>query len=156
MGIQLDAPAKAEGCVERITSHDEPLAGRLKRNEQLVYDALCQSPTPLKAYDLLETLQDHGLRAPMTIYRALEALIAKDCVKKIESLNAFVAVRPSRPAQARAFLICKECMQAREITLDARQVADLFSPIRVSADEVRIEAFGDCHDVCGNGVVGSR
>lgn len=148
MEIQVDAPAEAEGRVERITSRNRRPAGTLKRNEQLVYDALCQSQTPLKAYELLEQLQDHGLKAPMTIYRALEALIAKECVVKIESLNAFIAVCADRTPLARAFLICRECMQAKEIALDEHQVAALFSPIEVSAGDVRIEAFGECHQLC--------
>ncbi|MEM9617779.1 MAG: hypothetical protein AAF936_07425 [Pseudomonadota bacterium] len=149
MGIQIDAPAKAEGHIERITPRNGTLVGTFKRNEQLVYDALCQSQTPLKAYELLEQLQDDGVRAPMTIYRALEALIARECVKKIESLNAFIAVGFDRTPRARAFLICRECMQAKEIMLDERQIAGLFSPIEVSAGDVRIEAFGACHQVCG-------
>lgn len=150
MGIQVDAPVKAVGEIEDVTAHGDPARRALKRNEKLVYDVLCRSRTPLKAYDILEQLQDHGLRAPMTIYRALDALIAKDCVNKIESLNAFMAVGFGPKAQARAFLICRECMHAKEITLDERQVADLFSPMEVSASDVRIEAFGDCHQVCEN------
>ena len=150
MGIKVDAPAKAADDVERVTALDESLVQTLKRNEQLVYDVLCRSETALKAYDLLEKLQDQGLRAPMTIYRALEALIAYGYVKKIVSLNAYIAIRPGRPAQARAFLICKDCMQAKEILLDKRQVAALFAPAPVSTSDVCIEAFGDCRQVCGD------
>lgn len=148
MAIQVDAAAKAASEIERITTPEQPVSQTLKRNEQLVYDELRQSKAPLKAYELLEALQDHGLRAPMTIYRALEALIAKGHIKKIASLNAFVAVRESGATRARAFLICRECMQAKEITLDETQVADLFSPLLIDAGEVIIEAFGQCHQVC--------
>lgn len=148
MGIQIDAPAKAVGRIEKLNSHNERLVGSFKRNEQLVYDALCESQTPLKAYDLLEQLQDDGLRAPMTIYRALDALTAMGFVKKIESLNAFVAIGNESKPRARAFLICRDCKKAKEITLDERHVIDLFSPIPVSATDVRIEAFGECHQIC--------
>lgn len=146
MGIQIDAPAKTGRYVEPSSLQSERPA--LKRNEHLVYDALCRSRGPLKAYELLDDLQDYGLRAPMTIYRALESLIAKDCVKKIESLNAFIAVGFEKTPRARAFLICRDCMRAKEIALDEKQVAALFSPIEVSAADIRIEAFGDCHQVC--------
>lgn len=149
MGFQIDAPAKAGRYVEPSSSYSERQAPTLRRNEQLVYDALCRSRGPLKAYELLDDLQDHGLRAPMTIYRALEALIAKDCVKKIESLNAFIAIGFDEKPRAHAFLICRECMRAKEIMLDEDQVAALFSPMQVSAGDVRIEAFGDCNQVCG-------
>lgn len=150
MGVQISARSKAVRELERIEpNHDQSIAG-LKRNEQLVYDALVRSKTPLKAYDLLEMLQDQGLKAPMTIYRALEALTAKKCVRRIESLNAFIAVGFDRDPRALGFLICRECMQAKEIALDERQVAALFSPIEVSAGDVRIEAFSECHQVCGD------
>ena len=148
MGIQLDAPAGAEGTVESITPQSDRLAGGLKRNEQLVYDALCKSKTPLKAYDILDGLQDYGLRAPMTIYRALEALVTKGYVRKIESLNAFMAVEFGHAAKACAFLICRKCMRVQEILLDDQQVASLFSPTQVSVDDVRVEAFGECHNNC--------
>ncbi|MEM9618899.1 MAG: transcriptional repressor [Pseudomonadota bacterium] len=150
MEIQVDAPVETGRKINRIDSRSEQLIGTLRRNERLVYDALCQSKTPLKAYELLDELQGNGLRAPMTIYRALEALIAKECVKKIESLNAFIAVGFDRKPRARAFLICRECMQAKEIALDERQIAGLFTPIEVSASDVRIEAFGECHQVCAH------
>ena len=149
MGIPMNAAAKAAELVDCVAAPSKPPFEPLKRNEQLVYDALCQSETPLKAYDLLDALQDHGLRAPMTIYRALDALTAKGIVRKIESLNAFVTVHPAPEGQARAFLICKDCMQAKEIALDEDQLAALFSPIQVDAEDVRIEAFSGCHEVCG-------
>jgi|GEM_PF-4904904 len=151
MGVQISAAAEAGRYVEQVDSDTRFETPTLKRNEQLVYNALCQSQTPLKAYDLLDTLQEHGLRAPMTIYRALEALIAKACVKKIESLNAFVAVDFEQTSHARAFLICRKCMQAKEIALDEEQVAALFAPMDVSVGDVRVEAFGDCHQVCDGG-----
>lgn len=147
MGAQLKASANAEGQIKNVTPRG---ALALKRNEQLVYDALNRSRLPLKAYELLEQLQDDGLKAPMTIYRALEALIAQNCVKKIESLNAFVAVGFTGKASAYAFLICRKCMHTKKIELNDRQVADLFSPACVSAQNIRIEAFGDCHQVCEN------
>ena len=149
MGIQVDTRHEAEGQIKRLnTPLKQPGRIRLRRNEQLVYDALCVSAAPKKAYDLLDILQDQGLRAPMTIYRALEALIAKDYVKKIESLNAFVAVDIERTKEARAFLICRDCNKTKEIRLQEKQVTELFSPMKVSLSDVRIEAFSNCHHMC--------
>ena len=147
MGIPVNAPAKA-GPIERISSHSDP-DQPLKRNEQLVLDALRKSDIPLKAYDLLDELQDHGLRAPMTIYRALEALMAKGWVRKIASLNAFIAVRPDREPCVSAFVICRDCTRVKEVRLDEEQVTKLFAPLEVSANNVRLEALGECHEACG-------
>ncbi|WP_425409362.1 hypothetical protein [Hyphococcus sp.] len=85
----------------------------------------------------------------MTIYRALEALITKGYVKKIASLNAFAAISPGCESGARAFLICRNCMRAKEVMLDEARIADLFSPLEVTADNLTIEVFGECHQVCG-------
>ena len=150
MGIQMNTPTGVVSKAAKVSATpDEDFKG-LRQNERIVYDALCQSKTPQKAYDLLERLQDHGLRAPMTIYRALDALIAKGHVRKIESLNAFVSIYQGDSTGVRAFLICKECMQAKEVTLNMQKAADLFSPLPVSMDDIRIEAFGECHQVCGD------
>ena len=150
MGIQAKAPVGAASRDARHIAIANENFEELKPNERLVYEALCESRAPQKAYDLLDALQDQGLKAPMTIYRALDALIAKGRVRKIESLNAFFAVRSEAPDETRAFLICKECMKAQEITLDKQMVASLFSPLKVSTKDVLIEAFTDCHEVCGD------
>lgn len=148
MGIPLEAPVKSVGRQKVAHLRDNQPSQPLKRNERLVYEALRRSEAPLKAYDILEDLQDQGLKAPMTIYRALEALIARSYVKKIESLNAFVAVDYDPTRQASAFLICRKCAKAREIKLNEREVAALFAPTGVSLSDVRIEAFGECAQVC--------
>lgn len=150
MGIQLEAPIRAVGKATQVSATADQKCNQLKHNERLVYDVLFQSKTPQKAYDLLDRLQDRGLRAPMTIYRALDALVAKGHVRKIESLNAFIAIRQGRLGQAQAFLICKQCTQVKEIALDNQQVAGLFSPLPVSMEDICIEVFGECHQVCGN------
>ncbi len=148
MGIQMDAAATAAGVTECGEKNDQPSTELLKPNERLVYEALVKADAPLKAYDLLEGLHDEGLRAPMTIYRALDSLTAKGCVKKIFSINAFVAIRSPSQSPARAFLICRECLQSKEIQLDEKQFARLFSPLLALADDIRIEAFGACHENC--------
>ena len=145
MGIRINAPvsvAKETSCEADISDEKN---GELRHNERLVYNAICQSSLPQKAYDLLDKLQDQGVRAPMTVYRALGALIEKGRVKKIESLNAYIALKST---ESRAILICKKCSQVKEITLDDALVADLFSPISVVVKDVCIEAFSDCIQIC--------
>ena len=44
---------------------------------------------PLKAYELLNLLKHDGIKAPMTVYRALDKLQAKGLVLKLEAENAF-------------------------------------------------------------------
>ena len=148
MGIQMKAPAKAEGDIELIAHSAKDLLTGLRQNERYVYEALRQAKTPQKAYDLLEELRDSGLRSPMTIYRALDSLIARGHVRKIESINAFIAIQPGTAQQAHAFLICKKCHKTKEIMLNEERASTLFSPLQVSVDDVRIEALVECHEVC--------
>ena len=75
-------------------------------------------------------------------------MIAKNLVRKIESLNAFVATDQNNQESITAFLVCKKCMKAKKIPLNAKQIGDLFLPLGVSSGDIRIEAFGDCEVIC--------
>lgn len=63
----------------------------LTRNQELVLARLRGRPAAQSAYELLDGLREEGLRAPTQIYRALEALILRGMVHRVESLNAYVA-----------------------------------------------------------------
>jgi Fur family transcriptional regulator, zinc uptake regulator len=56
-----------------------------------VLEALHKSGKPLSAYELLDKLHKFGIKAPPTVYRALETLVERGLVHRIESLGAFVA-----------------------------------------------------------------
>ena len=98
-------PQLAEGAQPR--SGYSP--ARLTHNDRTVLACLERFETPMKAYDLLESLRQEGINAPMTIYRALSRLIAHGMVRKIESLNAFYAVSEDERGSFGAFLICENC-----------------------------------------------
>ncbi|WP_411818917.1 hypothetical protein ABFZ85_07555 [Hyphococcus formosus] len=148
MGVRVEAPVKAAGQSSHVSIYDEFIHETLKPNEFLVYEALQKSKSPLKAYDILEELHEKGLRAPMTIYRALDALIGKGCVKKIASLNAYIAITPELASEARAFLICRKCAQVKEVILDGEKLTALFSPMTVDGDNLTVEVFAECFQVC--------
>lgn len=116
----------------------------LRRNERIVLRALEAAGSPRTAYQLLESLQDEGLRAPMTIYRSLAVLMKLGRVRKIISLNAFVPAKAG--ARATGFIICKECGVVRECALPLGNAEDLFAGAGMSIEEVVIEARGVCED----------
>lgn len=93
----------------------------LTHNQQVVFDVLSQADRPQTAYEILETdaARKQGLKAPLTIYRALDSLVARALVHRIESLNAFIACDHGPHPEPAAFLICSECKQATEISLEA-------------------------------------
>src|SRR5437016_5511342 len=79
-----DALARAEMlCAER--------AQRLTPMRRQVLEALAASHTPLGAYEIIDRLATAPRPAPITVYRALEFLVANGLVHRIESRNAFVA-----------------------------------------------------------------
>lgn len=96
----------------------------LTRNQSLVLDALHASGGPASAYDLLDRLRDEGLRNPLQIYRALNALIPRGLVHRLESLNAFVAcAHPHEHGDGEghdhgliAFAICGDCHRVEEFS----------------------------------------
>ena len=65
----------------------------LKKNNEThankVYNFLKKKDKPLSAYEILEELASQGISAPTTIYRALNKLVSKGLIHKIESLNAW-------------------------------------------------------------------
>jgi Fur family transcriptional regulator, zinc uptake regulator len=84
-----------------------------------VLGALYATHRPLGAYDIAADLADKGHRklAPVTIYRALEFLMAEGLVHRLASRNAFVAC-PHRhgPDELVAFLICESCGGVDELS----------------------------------------
>lgn len=91
---------------------------KLTRNQSLVLDALSQGGGPNSAYDLLDKLRDEGLRNPLQIYRALDALIGHGLVHRLESLSAFVACAHPHGHEHGliAFAICGTCGHVDEFS----------------------------------------
>lgn len=94
----------------------------LTKNQTLVLNALTVSEGPISAYTLLDQLREHGFRAPLQVYRALEKLIEYGLVHRLESLNSFVAcAHPHEHAHGHkhgliAFAICDNCGQVDEFS----------------------------------------
>ncbi len=118
----------------------------LTRNESLVWDALIEGRSPLKAYEILDRLKDKGVRAPMTVYRALEGLEQKGFIHKLE--GTFVPCKHDGPHEVQIFLVCESCASAREVELESIET-DLQPLLRRSSFQMktaRLEARGICAD----------
>ncbi|RAI41112.1 transcriptional repressor [Rhodoplanes roseus] len=102
-------------CSASVLAHAETLCKerqeRLTPMRRQVLSVLAGSHKPLGAYEILEMVVPEGPRpAPITVYRALDFLIAQGLVHRIESRNAFLACSHSHATGARvAFLICERC-----------------------------------------------
>lgn len=124
----------------------KPPAGLLK-NEKLVWNALSASNEPLKAYEILDKLKELGVRAPMTVYRALDGLEAKGHIHKLDGLNAFVLCNHEGPHAVQTFLVCETCSTVKELEVVAVE-ADIAPAVRAASFDMhtaRLEIKGNCN-----------
>lgn len=118
----------------------------LSKNEQLVWQALAQSAEPLKAYDILDRLKGQGVRAPMTVYRALDGLETKGHIHKLEGLNAFFLCNHEGPHPVQTFLVCESCSAVEELDVVAVET-DIAPAVKAAAFDMRtarLEIKGNC------------
>lgn len=122
----------------------------LTNNQAVVLAALKRAETPMTAYEILglEEIRAAGLKAPLTIYRALDKLISAGLVHRIESINAFlVCERRPHPGPA-GFAICDKCRKTVELTLTDCE-AHLTENARRAGfrvDGMNVEMHGRCAD----------
>ena len=102
--------------IEKIDSINEDLSAKGERftaPRQQVMAALLEYDGIPKAYDIVETMGDVK---PMTVYRALDFLVAQGLVHRIESLNAYAACVESHCAHTDSqYLICEKCEKVEEL-----------------------------------------
>ncbi len=143
-----DAVAAAEA---RMSASDARLTPLRRR----VLELVCESHSPVGAYDLLARLggERNARAAPPTIYRALGFLMEHGLIHRINSLNAYVACfGPHRPHDA-CLLICERCR-----TVDESEAAAVRRAIDKRADEAgfrvrqrTVEVAGLCRSCAAEG-----
>ena len=140
-----DLLSRAERTCERRGS-------RLTGQRRDVLNCVAQSHSAVGAYDIIERMAEHGPRpAPITVYRALDFLLAHGLVHKIESRNAFVACSHAHEGEPAAMLICETCGLVAE--LDAPEI---FARLKTAAagqgfaeHHTMIEMSGLCASCAG-------
>ena len=122
---------------------------RLTKNQSLVLDVLIKAGQPSGAYTLLDELRQHGFKAPLQVYRALEQLIGLGLVHRLESLNAFIACShiSCQTSGATAFVICDRCETVQEICDDSVSgfLASIAKKTKMKSTKSNIELHGLCN-----------
>lgn len=116
----------------------------LSPHSQKVLALLNKNDKPMTAYEILDKL---GIKTPPTVYRALEALIERGYVHRIESLNAFVACHGEHDEHNTSFAVCRECGNAEEID-DQRLtgfIRELGRKMKFHVEREMVELSGLCH-----------
>lgn len=129
----------------------------LTKNEVMVWDVLDGAGEPLKAYEVLDRLKARGVRAPMTVYRALDGLVGKGFVHKLDALNAFMVCTHEHPHGMQAFLMCDGCSTVIEVEVDgaASGVQPVLRQTGFEMRAARLEISGRCAD-CAAGAAPDR
>jgi len=118
---------------------------RMTHNQSLVLEVLRTERRAMSAYQILDALRDHGLRAPVQVYRALESLLEREEVHRIESLNAFVACNHRDHGNLGGFAICDDCRTIWEFTLpEGAEITALADSKGFETHEVMVELHGRC------------
>ena len=120
----------------------------LSKNQRIIFDIIDKSPEPMKAYSILFNVQKKGIKAPPQVYRALDKLVERGKIHKIESKNAFVACRNSdcEISKATAFSICENCEMVDEIS-DAKlskYLSNFKDKAGMKYSKYNLEFFGLC------------
>ncbi|MEO0372004.1 MAG: transcriptional repressor [Pseudomonadota bacterium] len=115
----------------------------------------------MSAYDILDVLRgDHPKIAPPTVYRALNALIEKGGVHRVESLNAFVACNSQEHHHDHGSVmsICDDCGLVEENAAPELfdSLAGILGKAGFEAQRHVIEVHGVCSDCVTDDSVGDR
>lgn len=118
----------------------------LTRIRKHVLATLLQAEKPMTAYEVLDSLEGVGSISPPTAYRALDFLIHLGYVKRVESLNSYVALDFGPSDGPIALFVCEACGQAKEI--DAPQaISALLKAVEnagMKTDQTAFEIRGTC------------
>jgi len=138
-------------CVAAILADAEDVCQgrkvRLTPQRRRVLEIVAESHTAIGAYEILEHLAVGGKRpAPVTVYRALDFLMAHGLVHRLASLNAYIACPHPGARHGAQFLICKRCGTIGELSDDTvhRAIAGAASDVGFAVSVPVVEVAGLC------------
>lgn len=114
-------PAGASAAADALAHAEAHCARRERRLTPMrrkVLEALARSDVPVGAYDIIARLGEGGEKpSPISVYRALDFLVAEGLAHRIESRNAFMACSHRHgDGEPVVFLICETCGATGEAT----------------------------------------
>jgi Fur family transcriptional regulator, zinc uptake regulator len=126
---------------------------RLTDLRRRVFAEIAGSHHAVGAYDVLDRLGRTGERlAPISVYRAIDALLAAGCIHRLESRNAFFACHSGQHARRPVVLACVRCGRVAELAGD--DVLDALERVlkvnRFAAAQTVVEVNGACAE-CQSG-----
>jgi len=142
--------------IERARSAFDEQGLRLTELRRLVLEEVASSHKAMGAYDVLERLSAKGGRrlAPISVYRALDTLVAAGVVHRLESRNAFFACHASHAGNRRQIVLaCETCGAVVEVS-DTRVfdgIVDAAKSLGFRMTKPLVEVSGTCAACQGEG-----
>jgi Fur family zinc uptake transcriptional regulator len=123
--------------------HHDP---KLSRNQSQILSCLRKARGPMSAYAILDHVRISGISHPPTVYRALNELMQKGMVHRLQSKSAFIACGHGACDGKFAFAICRQCDKVVEIPLSDKDQAALLAlaPEQIAPEQVTLEIAGLC------------
>jgi Fur family zinc uptake transcriptional regulator len=141
-------------AVERASQAFTEKSLRFTKLRQDVFQEIASTYTSIGAYDILARLAEKGTRlAPISVYRAIDALIEAGVIHRLESKNAYFACRRLDHATGRRpiFLACEKCNAVQEV--DSEGIFDTIDRVSRAANfqpRVKfVEVSGLCRSCAG-------
>ena len=124
---------------------------RFTKLRQDVFEEIAATYTSIGAYDILARLAEKGTRlAPISVYRAIDALLEAGVIHRLESKNAYFACRrlDHTPGRRPIVLSCENCNAVAEV--DSEGIFETIDRIAKAANfqpRVRfVEVLGTCRN----------
>lgn len=153
-------PKRVEAMLDAADAACAAHGARLTPLRRQVLGLVLESDQPIGAYALLDRLKEsRSGAAPPTVYRALEFLLERGFVHKVERLNAFIGCRSATAphdhddhdhAHTVQFLICGKCGRVQELEDESVRsaLANAASRAGFAPGRMTVEVEGVCRD-CG-------
>ncbi len=120
---------------------------RLTDLRRWVLGCILDAGGPVTAYQLVGRLTEAGRHpAPPTIYRAIEFLLARKLIRRVERLNAFIGCADPDRHHDPVLLICRVCGSVTET--DGQDVADALARIAAARRFAKLEATVEVEGMC--------
>ena len=132
-GPQIDR--KLAKAIDRASQAFAERNIRFTKLRQDVFQEIAATYTSIGAYDILARLAERGIRlAPISVYRAIDALLEAGVIHRLESKNAYFACRRLDHAMGRRpiFLSCEKCNTVQEV--DSEGIFDTIDNLARNAD----------------------
>ncbi len=148
-GPEQQTAKKLAQIVERAAKAFEEKQLRFTALRKKVFEEIAATHSSIGAYEILARLTEKGTRvAPISVYRAIDALLDAGVIHRLESKNAFFACRRADHTTGRRplFLSCEKCGAVGEV--DGQDIFDLIGERAKGAKFTPRVKFVEVQGIC--------